>query len=490
MGGNLDILLVNVGGTRKKIYQNLHKDFSGIEPPSWVALTAGYLRKKGFEVDVLDANAENLDYDETEKIISEKNPKLAGIVVYGQQANTSTPTMVGVRGLCEKIKEKEPKRKVVISGWHPSALPKKTLEEEQCDFVVEGEGFYTYLEMLRGEKPEKIPGLWWREGKEIKHNSRAETIKNLTEELNEIAWDLLPMQKYRSYNWHGLANLESRNKYSSLFTSLGCPFKCNFCAIHGHFGERKVRNWNPEWVLNQIDFLVKNYDIKNLKINDELFFLNPNHFMPIIEGLIKRDYELNITAFASVDATREEYLRKMKKAGFNWLQLGIESGNEKVLEKASKNRYDKKEIKEKVKRIHDAGINLCANFIFGLPGDTKESMQETLDLALELMPVFPSFFCAMAPPGSDLYDESLKKGMKLPDSWISYAQQGYEFIPLANENLSAEEILEFRDNAFNTYFRNEKYLNMIEKRINVNARKHIEEMAKHNLKRKILENEG
>jgi len=483
---NLDLLLVNVGGTRKRIYQDLARDFSGMEPPSWVALTAGFIRKQDYNVKILDANAENLTAKETAEEIRKMNPGLTGIVVFGQQANTSTPTMVGVRELCDEIKVNEPERKVAITGWHPSALPERTLREEKCDYAGEGEGFYTYLGLLKGEKLKEVPGLWWKDKGEIMHNPRAKNIENLTAELGDPAWDLLPMNKYRAYNWHGLVDLDKREKYTSLFTGFGCNFRCNFCAIHATFGERKMRHWQPEWVLNQVDHLVKKYDIKHLKINDELFILDQNHFMPIVDGLIERDYGLNITAFARVDSVKEKDLDKMKKAGINWLQFGIESGNRRVLDTASKGKYDENHVKNIVGKIHNAGIDLCANFIFGLPGDTKETMQNTLDLAFELKPAFPSFFCAMAAPGSDLYDDALKKGYRLPETWDGYAQQGYNFVPLENGHLSAEEILKFRDSAFNQYFRNPDYLSRVEKKFGAKARAHVEDMSKHNLKRRLL----
>jgi len=391
MSKRLKLLLVNVGGTRKKVYQELSKDFCGIELPSWAALTAGFIRNNGFEVDILDANANNLDIKETTDYILKVDPKLVGIIDYGQQANTATPLMDGIGELCKEIKSKDPDRKVIITGWHPSALPARTLNEEVCDFVGEGDGFYTYLGLLQERDLKNIPGLWWREDGSIVNNSRAKNIENLNVELKNIAWDLLPMDKYRSFNWLALRDLESRNKYASLYTSLGCPFRCKFCAVHVNFGERKIRYWEPSWVLNQIDYLVEHYNIKNLKINDEMFVFNPSHFMPIIDGLIERNHGLNICAFARVDATKKEYLSKLKKAGFNWLELGIESANSDVLRNVAKGKYEKSDIRTVVKNIHDAGIDLCANFIFGLPGDTLESMQETLDLALELIPAFPSF---------------------------------------------------------------------------------------------------
>lgn len=494
MEKSLDLLLVCVGNTRKKVYQTLGGEggFTGIEPPSWIALTAGFIRKNGYSVGVLDANVENLDHDETAEIIKQRDPRFVGIVNYGQQANTAAPLMTETRNLIHKIKEKEPERNVVLTGWNPSALPERTIREEACDYLGEGEGFYTYLGLVQGKKLNEVPGLWWRENGKILHNPRAKNIQNLTEELSEVAWDLIPIGKYRSFNWLGLRDLDSRNKYASIYTGLGCPYDCSFCAIRATYGgERKMRYWKPDWVLKQIDHLVENYGIKTLKINDELFILDRRHFMPIAQGLLERKragkYQLNITSFARVDSIKEEDLPILKEAGFNWFELGIESGTREVLDKANKGSYGREKIKNIVKKIHANGIDLCANFLFGLPGDTYESMQDTLNLAFELMPAFPSFFAAMAPPGSHLYDECIEKGIPLPEKWIGYAQQGYDFLPLPTEKLSSEDVLKFRDFAFNAYFRNPAYLHMMETKFGKRAREHLEEMAKHDLKRKYLE---
>jgi radical SAM superfamily enzyme YgiQ (UPF0313 family) len=493
MSQDLDILLINVGGTKKLVYQDLHKDFSAVDPPFWAALTAGFLRKKGFKVEILDAGGENLSEHETAEVVKKRNPNYAGIVVYGQQANTCTPIMVGVRKVCNEIKKQDPNRKIIISGWHPSALPRRTIEEEDCDFVAQGEGFYTLLGLLEENNYERIPGLWWRENGTILNTKRPKNIKNLTSELSDVAWDLLPLNKglYRAFNWLALSDLKTRTRCASLFTSLGCPFNCSFCAIHATFGERRIRYWKPEWVLDQIDILVNKYKVKHINFNDELFIFNPKHYLPIAEGLIERDYDLNMCAFARVDAIRKEYLPILKNAGFNWFKLGIESCNEEVIKNVSKGSYSKEDIIRVVKDTKEAGISLCANFIFGLPGDTYNSMQESLDLAIDLTPEFPSFFTAMAPPGSDLYKKAKQEGIPLPDDkngpgWVGYSQQGYEFLPLPTENLNPAEVLAFRDYAFDTYFKNPRYLKYMEQKFGKDARKHLEGMTKISLKRKIL----
>ncbi|OGR63795.1 MAG: hypothetical protein A2X31_09280 [Elusimicrobia bacterium GWB2_63_22] len=491
MAERLNLLLVNVGGTKKKVYQDLSKDYSAVEPPFWAALMAGFVRKNGFTVDILDANVRNLSIEETAREITARNAEMTAIVVYSQQANTCAPIMGGVGELCRQVKKLAPDHKVILTGWHPSALPERTIREEACDLLIQGEGFYPLLGVLQKKPNEQVPGLWWREGGEIRHNARGSNIENLTGELSDVAWDLLPLAggEYRAFNWMTLQSLETRNHYASIFTSLGCPYKCSFCAIHATFGERRIRNWSPDWALRQFDILARDYGVKHINLIDELYVFDARHYLPIAEGLLQREYKLNFCAFARVDrvdAMDIAELKLLKKAGFNWLKLGIESSSAAVLSKAHKGKYDQDIVRRVVGKIHEAGIDLCANFIFGLPGDTWESMQQTLNLAFELNCAFPSFFCAMAAPGSDLYNEALANGTALPDKWEGFAQQGYDFLPLGTETLSAADVLRFRDYAFDAYFRNPRYLASIEKKFGAAAREHVEGMAKIKLKRKLL----
>jgi radical SAM superfamily enzyme YgiQ (UPF0313 family) len=489
--GKLDLLLVNIGGTKRQVYQDLSRDFAAVDPPFWAALTAGFIRKNGFSADILDANFRNLDLSETVTAIQEAGARLTAIVVYSQQANTCTPIMTGVGELCRLIKERCPAVRLILTGWHPSALPERTLQEEACDLVAQGEGFHTLLGLLQGLRLQDIPGLWWKDGSQILHNPRPPAVANLTEELSDVAWDLLPLAsgEYRAFNWMCLQDLSSRNHFASLLTSLGCPYRCTFCAIHATFAERRIRYWSPPWVLRQMETLAKKYRVRNINLNDELFVFNPKHYLPIAEGLIERDLGLNLCAFARVDrldAMSAEELRTLKKAGFNWFKMGIESASGEVLRRASKGRYDNTVVRRVVDKVHEAGINLCANFMFGLPGDTWETMQETLNLAFELNCAFPSFFCAMALPGSELYTEALRKGIALPEKWVGYASQGYDFQPLPTEQLSAADVLRFRDYAFDSYFRNPRYLEMIGCRFGGQAREHVEAMTRIRLKRKLL----
>jgi len=482
----LDVLLVNAGGMRKRVYQELSRDYSAIEPPFWAALTAGFVRKKGFSVKILDANAENIDIKETVEIIKELNPRFVNIIVYGQHPSASTQLMVSVGNLCREIKNNEPLRKILLIGLHPSALPEKTMKEEVCDYVSQGEGFYTILGLLENKNLNEIPGLWYRENNLIKSNAPAPLIQDLTTELSDVAWDLLPMDKYKAHNWHCLHDLESRGSYASLSTSLGCPYNCIFCCINSPFGKSGYRCWSPEWVLKQLDILVKEYSVKNVKLIDELFVLNPKHFMEICDGVIQRGYKLNFWAYARIDTIKEEHLRKMKQAGINWLALGIESASEEVRQGAEKGRFNETDIVNIVKMIKDVDINIIGNYMFGLPEDDFQSMQETLKLSLDLNCEFGNFYCASAYPGSKLYTWAVENNIQLPESWEGYAQHNYNFLSLPTKTLSPKEVLEYRDYAFDVYFKNPIYLKMIEERFGIVARKHIEEMTKIKLKRKLL----
>lgn len=486
----LDLLLINSGGSKKRVYQNLSEDYSAIEPPFWAALTAGFIRNKGYNVKILDANAEDITFQETAKKIEEINPRLTNIVVYGQHPSASTQLMTGVGKLCRTIKQNNPIRKIILTGLHPSALPKRTIQEEACDFVCQGEGFYTLEGLLNNNDLKKIPGLWYIKDNEIKGNQRAQNIENLTKDLNSVAWDLLPLNKgkYKAHNHQCLDDFNQRPNYASLSTSLGCTFNCDFCSIYKTFGERRVRYWSPEWVVDQISNLRENHDVKVFKIIDELFILNSKHYTEISDKLIERGLgeDINIWVYSRVDTIKEKHLEKLRKAGFKWLCLGFESGNDFILKEAHKGKFTKKDMIDISKKVRSFDISILGNYMFGFPNDNLETMQETLDLALEQNCEFVNFYCAAAWPGSKLYDDVLDKKLELPKSWADYAQHSYGFVPLPTKDVSAKEVLKFRDNAFNTYFTSPQYLNMVESKFGLTAKRHIEEMTKIKLKRKLL----
>ena len=486
---NIDVVLINPGD-KKQIFQDLGKDISAIEPPFWIAVIAAYLRDKKFKVKIIDSNAENLKPDETAEIVKKYNPILTAVIVYGSQPSASTQNMTITAKICNSLRNITD-CKIAIGGLHPSALPKKTLEETKVDFVIDGEGIITLEKLLsslisNSNDFKKIPGLWWYDenGNPTK-TERAGIIKNLDKYLPVGAWDLLPMEKYRAHNWHCFDDIQNRMPYGAIYTSLGCPYNCVFCCINAPFGKSGIRYRSPERVIEEIDILVNDYKIKNLKIVDELFVLKEAHYMKIVDLIIEKGYDLNIWCYARVDTVKTENLKKMKKAGINWLALGIETANPDVRDGASKRMYVQ-DIKNVVKQIQDAGIRVIGNYIFGLPDDNIDTMQQTLDMAIDLNCEFANFYSAMAYPGSKLYEVASQKGWHLPEEWHGYSQHSYITTPLPTKYLTAEEVLKFRDKAFDIYHSNPKYLNMLEQKFGLEIKKHIEKISEFKLKRKLL----
>jgi radical SAM superfamily enzyme YgiQ (UPF0313 family) len=223
-----------------------------------------------------------------------------------------------------------------------------------------------------------------------------------------------------------------------------------------------------------------------------MFVLNPKQVTEICDQIIQRGYgdKLNFWAYARIDTLEDnEMLKKMIKSGFRWLALGIESGSEHVRDGVIKGRFHNKNIFEIVKKVRDLGFYVGANYIFGLPDDNKKSMQETLDLALKINSEWANFYSAMAYPGSQLYSLAKKNSWMLPDDkngpgWIGYSQHAYESLPLKTFHLKSSEVLDFRDMAFDVYFTNSDYRNLIKKTFGKDTIDNVDLMTKNKLKRK------
>jgi hypothetical protein len=170
----------------------------------------------------------------------------------------------------------------------------------------------------------------------------------------------------------------------------------------------------------------------------------------------------------------------------NWLALGVEAGNQFVRQEVSKGSFQEINIRDVCKTIGDSGINIISNYIFGFPDDTVETMQETLDLAMELNTEMANMYPCMALPGSPMYQTARKNGWSLPDSYEGYAFLSYESQPLPTKHISSAEVLRFRDDAWRQYFTSPAYLDLVERKFGTQERKNVEDMTAIRLKRRIL----
>jgi radical SAM superfamily enzyme YgiQ (UPF0313 family) len=495
MNAGYDLVLVNPS-SRRGVYQSLAAELAAIEPPVWAGLMASFVRRHGYRVAIVDAEAEGLTAERTAERIVELNPRLTAVVAYGHQPSASTQTMPAASAVCSALKALAPEMKVVLVGGHVAALPRRTLEEEAVDFVAGGEGLYTLTDLLAALETanadwRQVRDLWYRDGAEIRFTAAAPLVTDLDANLPGVAWDLLPMDRYRAHNWHCLGEPD-RTPYAALYTTLGCPYKCSFCCIQAPFKSGEIaggkatansyRFWSPQRVVDQLELLATRYGVRHIKLADEMFVLNRRHVAAICDGIIERGLGLNLWAYARVDTIDERLLERLKQAGFNWLAIGIEAANERVRDDVQKG-FDQEAIYTTIAKVRAAGIRVIGNYIFGLPDDDLQTMRQTLDLALELNCEFSNFYSAMAYPGSPLYAQAAANGWKLPETWSGYSQHSVDTLPLPTKHVSASEVLRFRDEAFRTYYSSPRYLEMVRDTFGPATVSQIQEMAAHRLVR-------
>jgi anaerobic magnesium-protoporphyrin IX monomethyl ester cyclase len=502
----IDILFVHSNAS-VKIYQGLAESHAAIEPPIWAAMLANSARSHGYDAQILDAEAERIDYIETAKRINDYKARIVCFVVYGQQPSASSQNMEGACLTASQFKEIDPESFVVFVGAHIAALPSETMYlHSYIDAVCQNEGVYTLRDLLAVANLkdefilERVSGLVFRNFQNqviINDPSIIVSSKNLENDLPGMAWDLLPpLSKYRTAGWHSWSNNSEKEPFAALYTSLGCPYRCSFCMINiinrtdqgadiSAADSNKFRHWSPEFIIKQFDYFALQ-GVKNVKIADELFVLKPRHFMKICEMIKERGYNFNIWAYSRVDTCKPEYLDALYSAGVRWLGLGIENPDEVLRKEAHKDGFVDVKIKDVISRIESAGIGVGANYIFGLPNDTLQTMQNTLDFAIENSTDMANFYSAMAYPGSPLYLEAKRGGIELPSNYTGYSQHSYDSLNMSNDNLSSAQILEFRDMAWSKYHTNPKYVNQLEKKFGIAAKKELEKTTAVTLKRKLL----
>ena len=218
-------------------------------------------------------------------------------------------------------------------GGHVAALPERTLREESCDFVAHDEGLQTIVDLLEADRAgdtdySKVRGLaYWTGGtlRQFRSNAAAPLVKDLDVNMPGIAWDLLPMQRYRAHNWHCFGDLE-REPYAAIYTTLGCPYSARSAASRRRSkrakrssgSKRRVnsyRFWSPERVIEEIDLLVKQIRRPQHQVRRRDVRAERAPRLGICDLIIERGYDLNIWAYARVDTVKDGMLDKLRRAG-------------------------------------------------------------------------------------------------------------------------------------------------------------------------------
>ena len=364
-----------------------------IQPMGLLYLAAS-LRRAGHRVRIVDGEVEQLDNATIARMIASEKPDLFGITATTAQANEAFGLAGAVKALC-------PDTFIVLGGAHAAALTEACLQEcPSLDAVAFGEGEVTIVELverLRDRAPlDGVDGVAYRDGDEIVVNPARALVDDL-DSLPFPAWDLIPMHKYVASTWFP----NKVKQYTNIFTSRGCPYGCTFCGAKTTW-TRKFRARSPENVVAEVQEVLDRFHIPNFFISDDLFTLNRKRVMAICELLLQRKLNVTWTCLSRVNTVDPEMLALMKKAGCYLISYGLESGSQRVLDQLDKGTTIEHGIKA-VEMTKAAGIKVFGSFMIGSPGETAETVDETIRYIRRLDLDEIGLGVTTAYPGTDLF---------------------------------------------------------------------------------------
>ena len=423
-------------------YGDMQKSAEAIVPPLGIAYIASYLREHDIDIDIVDCTPENIDQNNIGDIISKKNPSIIGLTATTPMINRSIK-------FADLIKIINPEVKIMIGGPHVTAMAEDTLAHaNSIDLAIRGEGELTMLEVVKefdNTNPDlsKILGITYRSSQGIRSNNPRPLIENL-DILPFPARDLLPIKKYRpSIKWY------NRMPFTTMFTSRGCPFNCIFCDSHLTFGHI-TRYRSAQNVLDEIQELIEKYKIKDLIFYDDTFTLNKKRTIEICDGIVERGLNITWGCLSRVNTANEEMLLKMKKAGCHMISFGVESGSERMLRIIRKG-ITLQQSESALRNTRQVGIDSTATFVIGIPGETRESICETIDFAKKINPTYAQFFRAVPYPGTELSTMLSREGKVLNNSWEQYMETSN--VPMIEiDGINSHELEQMSKDAYKKFY--------------------------------------
>lgn len=417
-------------------------------PNLGLAYMAATLREKNHDVEILDTSVLNMSVQDIRRYLSRKKYDLIGTSLYTIMYNRFKETLEQIGPL---IKDKN--IPLIVGGPHPSIFPRETLNENpEISYIIIGEGENTIVELtdaIEGSKdPKKVKGIAYKKKNKIIVTPPRPLIKNI-DDLPFPARDLLSMDKYEP-----APTTYRRTPLLHMITTRGCPFNCIYCskAIFGKI----YRFHSPERIVEEMKYLIKKYNAREIFFLDDLFTLNKQWANDVCnkikgEGLNKK---VVWSCSSRVNNVDRALLQNMKEAGCWQIHFGVESGSQRLLD------YIKKDItldqcRTAIRLCKEVGIQTRAYFMIGLPTETKEECEKTIEFAKELDPDYVKFSLTTPYPGTELYEIAKKDGSLKSKDWTTYKSMGgftEDKRPYVPKGRTEEDLKYYHKKAFKDFY--------------------------------------
>lgn len=388
------------------IYPAFRTQSRSIYFPFGLAYVAAVLAKAGHTLQVLDLEGEGLTLGQAAERISHAEFDLVGL-------GGMVTRYAQVKELVPLLRRRNSQAMIVAGNSGASTVPHLYLRNAGVDVCVIGEGEQTMLELAQrleqGKDWHDIAGLAWLEGQEVRFSPSRLLLADL-DELPYPAWDLFPIERYVTSPDH-----RQPHRTLDVVASRGCPFTCRFCySIYGH----KIRRRQPQKLLEEIDEITARYNLRHFGFVDDLFTSDKKFVAEFCDLKLAQDNHTIWSCLGRVDTLNREILQKMHDAGCRHIALGIESGSQHMLDAMKKNATVE-ENRQAVELCHAVGIKPHPSFIVGTPGETTETVRESVMFCKKLG--LTTTFHIMTPyPGSYFYIQALEQGLiKDEDAFVS-----------------------------------------------------------------------
>jgi len=408
-----------------------------IRAPINLGLMASFLRERaGYDCSLVDFEiTEASSIRDMADVVLRESPRYVC-------TTTLTPRYPTAVRMAQEIKRLKPDVTTIVGGPHVTGNPRAALFDG-ISYGIFGEGEEALLELLNSleqdRDPSGVKNLIYRGDGQVKVNPVRPFIKNL-DELPFPAWDLMNLNEY-------LDPIYFEGPHLGFLTGRGCPYDCSFCASYITW-KGKLRLRSIENVMAEIRHIVNVLGVGNIIFFDDSFAISRKRTLSICSRLIEEELNLKYVAQIRADSVTEELADALRDSGCIYAAVGVESGNEDILREIGK-KETKSQIRNAVTIMKDAGLPIIASYVIGLPGDTHETIEQTIDFAFELDTEQSKFMILAAYPGTKVYDLAVKKGLVDPTSFEQMESLNfYDTVGINLSEVADEDLIRYQDQAY------------------------------------------